>query len=603
MICRPILLHNEFVPAICGQREWEFQVLGHHDGMTVGDIIHMETTDSFDGLFRLNAKYEGQRSDFSTQFYWGFHYDEKREKKFWDYVTPFVFVSFLQFTGGSVATIQKYLESSNYLLNEKKMMQTADRTVDIQTLAYFTMDSSDIMLLIKCNCYEYGAKLINNLHYDKNDQNTFKIRSSYSIVAMDRRYIDDVQRRKLINGNIDLLELRIIERETGSVDGLYESLKYEIAGSAQIERKVLLGTEDEAIIIKNISWQLFLTFYQKETGILCNSNEKAQIYANAISAKLFHSIDDIDKEGNGQEQYGSDNQRLERDNLEHKEEYLWDYLFERVERFFKSECSNNIAEKKNIVMLINAFRKVERAHHNKPAFTDYQFYTMFFPVAAFIVLYQNSHGQSQEYYDFIKKLKLCTQNFTKPNRVFSQMADFNIRYFDIPSKFLALYNAYIYRMRELLNTNTDRQYEFLVCPGMNSQTEVREVYARTKDNMHLFSVEIPEVMMYMMKLMFITLGHEVSHFVGSEIRNRGKRFESVISMSSHMTVIAIREYTRYTNVFEEACFSDEELWLEIEGEMCKYLNKYMYHYKDREYFEKVYFHEEAKNEYSLQFTA
>ncbi len=29
MECRPILLHNEFLPSISGPRQWDYQVLGY----------------------------------------------------------------------------------------------------------------------------------------------------------------------------------------------------------------------------------------------------------------------------------------------------------------------------------------------------------------------------------------------------------------------------------------------------------------------------------------------------------------------------------------------------------------------------------------------
>lgn len=41
-VCRTILLHDEFIPAMAGNRDWKYQVLGHHDGMSVGNATHLD---------------------------------------------------------------------------------------------------------------------------------------------------------------------------------------------------------------------------------------------------------------------------------------------------------------------------------------------------------------------------------------------------------------------------------------------------------------------------------------------------------------------------------------------------------------------------------
>ncbi len=41
-ICRPIILHNEFLPACTGERIWEYRAFGHYDGITVKESILVE---------------------------------------------------------------------------------------------------------------------------------------------------------------------------------------------------------------------------------------------------------------------------------------------------------------------------------------------------------------------------------------------------------------------------------------------------------------------------------------------------------------------------------------------------------------------------------
>lgn len=347
---------------------------------------------------------------------------------------------------------------------------------------------------------------------------------------------------------------------------------------SQIERKALLGTEDEAIIIKNIPWKSFMPLYKAGTGILCNANECANIFAAAISAKLFHFMEDYVRISDKGEGKNSDSA------------LVCDYLYERIVELYRGKRTNNdLTEYKNFIMLINAFRKVENSWHAGTVFLDYSFFPMIFPFAVFVILHETSRKNQHQYYNFINRLRLCTQNFTKPNRVFSQVADFNIRYFDIPSKFLAFYNAYIYQVKKLLNTRPDRQYEFLVCPGLINKTAVEEVYPRLLDKIHLFSVEIPEEQMYMIKLMLITLGHEVSHFVGTDLRQRDKRFESIIKICGRMTILAMRNYIEYIDIFEAESLQDEILWKEIEDNMDEEIRFCLMRYQNIKYLRGVFF--------------
>lgn len=44
IVCRPILLHNEFFSAIPGKRQWDYQVLGYYDGITIMNNIYEESS-------------------------------------------------------------------------------------------------------------------------------------------------------------------------------------------------------------------------------------------------------------------------------------------------------------------------------------------------------------------------------------------------------------------------------------------------------------------------------------------------------------------------------------------------------------------------------
>lgn len=602
IICRPILLHNEYVPSIVGKREYKYIVFGHHDGMTIEEAIPIDTTASFEKIFSLNARYEGEESNYSTQFFFGFHDNNDIEEQFWKSDFPFTFVTFIQLKEKEVLEYQKYLEGGAYIADEFQALSLKDSLDDVRVAAYYELGNSNIILAVKCRRCEIGTKIINNLHQDVGKCHPFSICNSYSILAVDRSYIEKEEKNSLITEDIEQLELRVIEKKTGSINELHDKIEAvlkERGSVAVTKRKGLLGTDDEAILIYDVLWKDFLNLYREEKGILLNSNKCSQDCASAITTKVLYDISDA--------QADRSNEELEEGEGDIDTPFC-NWMQNKVEQIYKNQASTSaLTERKNLVMLINALRKIEYSHESGRPFNDYCFFTIMLPTAMLIKLRERDGSNAAEYYQFIKYIKLCMQNFTKPDRVYQQVTDFNIRYFDIPSKLVTLCNAYLYYAKNALNVDSAGQYEFLLCAGMNNKTEVNELYqgvdkissdeedADTIKSHHLFRVEIPEPHVYNLKLMFFTLGHEVSHFVGRAIRKRDDRFEIIMTMSSRMVVLGLQEYIGYTGEFDKACFRSE-IWDEIEEKIAGWLRFYVEAHLNERYMEEVEYREEASQD-------
>lgn len=306
ILCRPILLHNEFLPAIAGRRKWDYQVLGHYDGITIkNNIENITGFCSLYQLFELCARYEGgdegneiNSNSYFTQFVFGFHFDKKKEELFWKSTLPFTYLCLIQFDDWQLEQYRAYLDGGKYLEDERRSLGLKEQEkVELQT--YYTLDNSDMLLAIKCKESRTGAGLINNLHQDIGDSHPFKIRNTYSILALKKEDINKEGDFTNPEDTIDLLELRVIESRPNSVNHLYNMLNEEAAGreeGIQIARKALLGAEDEVIIIREIPWNKLVKYYRDDTGILCNSNECTRRYANAVSCKIMIPIEDGRKE-------------------------------------------------------------------------------------------------------------------------------------------------------------------------------------------------------------------------------------------------------------------------------------------------------------------
>lgn len=68
--------------------------------------------------------------------------------------------------------------------------------------------------------------------------------------------------------------------------------------------------------------------------------------------------------------------------------------------------------------------------------------------------------------------------------------------------------------------------------GMSARTEVSEFLEREDDEYRLFKVEIAETTMYNLRDMLCILGHEVAHFVGTNILHKQfRRHENIYDRS------------------------------------------------------------------------
>ena len=581
-ICRPIILHNEFLPASTGERTWDYRTFGHYDGITVKESICIERYEKLKPLFDKCLKYEEDCFMYSSQTLLGFHTKTEKEEQFWREELPFLYIVLLQVADIRIEEYQKYLESRKFLEEELFRLGRQSEIENTFITAYYSLDNSDLIVVIKCGHANTGAALINSLHQVDESERKIPILNSHSILGICQKEIKKPGPLIEANEPIDEIELRVIERDNDSIGALYRRLKNELEISKneiEICVKTLLGTGDEAIIIRNLPWKLLLPLYREKTGILNNSSERAQKYAYAISAKIMLPFD---------ERKMKDEEELKETEKTGGNFCIW--LNKRIDAIYSEKNdTGRLAEKKNLMMFAKSLFRFENAYYIGKGFSDYNFFSLYLPFYTFVkLLGKKDSSCPEDYYDFMERLRLRTQGFAKPDRVFSQVTDFNMRFFDVPIKFITLYSAYIYYFKRALNTKEGKNYEFLVCPGMNSQIGVMELFVMMLNDNRLFFLEIPEQQMYTLKQTFIIIGHEIAHFVGTDVRCRSERKAHMVNLCSRIIVLSMKNYLGYMEEFvrenmDDLGFDDLELklrgWLDfyIDREKDKkYLRKYKY---------------------------
>lgn len=564
-ICRPIILHNEFLPACTGKRTWEYRAFGHYDGITVKDSIPIERYENLSSLFDICLENEEDNFMYFSQTLLGFHADTEEEKKFWERKLPFLYIVLLQTADTRIEEYRSYLESKEFLQKELSGAGRRDELENTVVTVYYSLDNSDLIAVIKCGYANTGARLINSLHRPDKSGGVIPIRNSYSILGIDRGEIEKPGPLIEANGPIDEMELRVIEGDHNSIGSLYHRLKKELEDSKNgidICVKTLLGTEDESITIRNLTWKQLLPLYRETTGVLNNSSKQAQKYAYAISTKILLQFYEAENGEAEEKDEASENDR----------EYFCDWLRKKINDIYNDiHEAGRSAEKKNLVMFAKSLLRFENAYYIKKEFSDYNFFALYLPFYTFVeLLGEKNQGHPEDYYDFMESLRLRTQSFAKSDRVFSQITDFNMRYFDVPIKFITIYSAYIHYFKQALNTKEDKNYEFLVCPGMDSQIGVIELFLTVSDRRRLFFIEIPEQQMYNLKQTFIMIGHEIAHFVGTDVRCRHERKIHMIRLCSRIITLSMKNYLADADDFvrEHAHDLDFE---NVESKLCEWL--------------------------------
>lgn len=232
-----------------------------------------------------------------------------------------------------------------------------------------------------------------------------------------------------------------------------------------------------------------------------------------------------------------------------------------------------VAEKKTLIKIANALGKIEYARNREEAIIEYNFFTLFLPFYFFIELHIKAEDHSNEYYEFLTYFNICTQNYDKHDRVFLQTADFNMRYFEMQTKFFTLYSAYIYRLKQLLNGTGGNRYEFVLYPGMSEKTEVVEFHRKESEQYRLCKVAIAETGMYNIKPMLCILGHEVAHYVGTEIRSRDNRYEHLLRICSRAIVMEFQASFENKGLIGRSCSQD--MWQEYENNFARWIEQYI----------------------------
>lgn len=547
-VCRCFVLHNDYIPPVDqAHDEWDYMAFGYYDGISIAENIAKPHENTLRNIWKNSIRQKAaQLGTGIKQVIYGFRTETEqticKDSEFWrdkDDCTqyPFLFFVMLQLH-------ETKKDSLKRLFGQKdRLEQQYTRAGDYKAIAYLTLDNSDIFLALRCQDYEMGARLVEEMHSPQPFFDQWCVKYSFTIPTVNRRFLNAPTAVAACKGIVEHAYIYATEITAGSVDRLQSDIQNEINEYFKGKLSVL-GYNDELIHLQDMPWKKFLNLYRDHQGAFNYSSDTFQ--------ESVASITTIIATNQKREQGIVLQIDATKDDDDSVMKWFVTCLKEELQAIENCDvkCKDLHAN-----MMVSLYGMAESlAKFQRKFIRD----NLFFPTAMPILLLvkmvreilsnrtdKNREDLScdpekivyEDYDKFLKGLSLYAQNFSRSDRQFTQAMDFDVKIYNMPVKLNTFYSAFIFWVKDfLMQANEPHKYEFITCMGVSVNMYVEELFVHLSETRRIFLVNIPENQVYDMETMMIMLCHEVAHFVGRDIRNRELRTEKMIESLLQMLV-------------------------------------------------------------------
>lgn len=522
-ICRAVTLYNNYIPTMCRKPNWEFCAFGTVDGIDVSEnILSSDGTKVTEEIWEQQKTWRHQlEGKYAAQKIYVVRYDDVDiEREFWeDDQLPFFFFCRIQCGRDKMPFLKDRSEF-------EKRLNIYGKTAGI---TYLTYDNSDLFVVIKAIDYESGAGLIHLIHRNinlaMNTDTICSLKNSFTIMAVKYSWLNSLNEddiNELDQNKIDTVYIKLMEKEGGDINKIAKQIENQLKGVTVLKLPVL-GSDDAIISLSAVGWGSFLNLYQSDHGIFGDDSKESIYHSNAagivtqICLKEAENLYDISQV----------------ELIEDKAEESGIEYADHVERL-KGKLVKLKVQSNELDIIWNALPKF-----SGKVFIDYVFFPLLKAMDTLLDLMleqQDDNLDKEPSYDFLTGFCLYVQNTILSDRHVTQTMGFNTKIYDIPVKLNAFYNAYLYRVSEILEVVKDCDYAFIAFPGMDDIVSVKELYKGVSKKRRLLKVEIPEYSFYEVHEMMIILAHEAAHYVGRVFRRRKERTGFILKSYAHIYI-------------------------------------------------------------------
>lgn len=588
-ICIPLNLYSKHIPSKLKEREGDYLLFGHYDSLEIGQNL-FQTNCSFNELWKYavdNADMDGNERNYSKQILYALRSTEKDDEyndynEFWlsNNLPPFLFICILQV--GNINNIY----DCRALLKRDVIDYYKERVGDddIEVKCYSSLENNCIILAFRCGNFAIGLDIINKYHNEESalisdGNNTINIHYTYTTIGFKTSF--DYNR---LQDKLSRVNLYVIEKTPGSSALLYSRLCDKLTDTstnklcARIDKKQIIGNDDEIWEISDIPWNKFLDLYlnqEENERILSSGSVICERYTYSIVTHFINKHDEnIAKETKESRKHSNRCQTIYK-------------ILSEFYKIHEKNVSEMVAVKrkgyyKSLIYIINSLEKFEYAFNLEEHFNDYTYFMLYNPLismteALLMATKLENVGinvrdmlPSKNIYGFLNSINSIVHHTTHSDRQFTQTPDFNAIIFETPAKLGAFYGALINLETQLLRNNDSLvDHQFLIVPGLREYINVEDVFTNLLKNKRLCMIEIPEQQMFEPEYTIPVLMHEIAHKIGSEIRLRDERRSLLILLIARMIATDLTAYAL-------RCRDDNEEFIEKEADSIFKFSQHIY---------------------------
>jgi len=409
----------------------------------------------------------------------------------------------------------------------------------IETRAYFTLGSSDIVLFIKASKFDYCANAVGELRFKQ--QMNFQINFSYSIVALPSKMLtlDDTTLKGRYGETIKKITLSVSEKIFGvqpnqKSNDLIEALKEQIEGMHPIDTTIL-GNYDVQLSVRNVKFYNLIRLY-KQGNILhhkeysnmafnCATRLHGDNYEFPLSVEQSplssstictnSDLNDLNDSLNSIKTFLSNAQTTDQTMLE-----IGNTLYTILISLIQAEQTPSIRSHINDILYRQVNMFTERFIHYKER------------------IHRNDYKQID---NFLKNIIITMQSVNYANLHLFQSQSLNVSVYNMPikltkfyAKFVSEYKAFVDDIEAFFcdrynKTKKGYNFEFFLFSELTAQIQTAELFRATKYSLSndpfapclvLTTVAAKE---FFSNTFLFVLAHELSHQVGHSIRRRNAR--------------------------------------------------------------------------------
>lgn len=567
-ICRAISFVNYHIPLPVNLKtDIPYSTVGFFDGLFTERLCVDYKEHNLKALWRYTLKRTANSNGhYSHQNIFGFSRDEWNtcsDADFWkeeaDRKLPLLFIIFLQ-TG-------EYVLDSDTMERQCRLFSGAASKMigaENMTYVYSTIDKNDFVVCIRCRNYERAVSAVKALHTTK-----LAVVYSYTVFSISNNVLKTLEKGEyedIYGQKIDSITLKGITNSYDPDRCFALDQKYADFCKRLVDRLYdgdrrchavydILGDNDFRLVAEDVSLGRLLQ--QFAPGEMLNYGGK-EFRFYLFSTNLVMNIptretgrlEETDKENNIA--------KMERefrapvcDSLQQSMEQIARVVKESGDGTGGGADERVVTFCHAIWQLLQSLKALEMAPTKK-----YDFWSLYHPFSALInILEKKMEDQTEPYYEnseiynFIHKFSMTLHGTLRTDIQFFQIRDFNVTIHYAPAKLRAFYSLWALKLSDYYNAfcPETNKYSFIFSPGMFQGTSVQELFDKYDETERLMLITIPERHLYSPKCLAVILAHEVSHFVGYEVRCRYLRHSAWIECSAKVLALELNHYRYYTN--------------------------------------------------------